>query len=83
VPKGHYDLDASLEGFEGAARRNLDVEGDTVDVELKLALAELHTRQRATTSSGVRSVSNWSARRNIDCVILRKRNRCAGASAYQ
>ena len=42
VPKGHYDLDASLEGFEGAARRNLDVEGDTVDVELKLALAELH-----------------------------------------
>src|SRR3954447_13562403 len=42
VPQGRYDLDATLDGFEGGSRRNLDVGGDPVDVDLKLSLAELH-----------------------------------------
>src|SRR3954469_16459460 len=42
VPQGRYDLDALLEGFEDATRRNLDVRQDALDVDLKLALAALH-----------------------------------------
>jgi len=42
VPQGRYDLDALLEGFEGATRRNLDVRQDALDVDLKLALAAIH-----------------------------------------
>ena len=42
VPQGRYDLDASLDGFEGTTRSNLDVRQDPIDVELKLALATVH-----------------------------------------
>ena len=42
VPQGRYDLDASLDGFEGASLRNLDVRQDPLDVDLKLSLATLH-----------------------------------------
>jgi len=42
VPLGRYELEASLDGFERAARRDLDVGRDVIDLNLTLALAELH-----------------------------------------
>src|SRR3954451_12393219 len=42
VPQGRYDLRATLDGFDDASLRNLDVRQDPLDVDLKLSLAALH-----------------------------------------
>lgn len=46
---GHYDLDASIEGFESTVRRDLDVTKGPVTVSLHLALATI--RQDVTVSA--------------------------------
>jgi len=51
--------------------------------DLSRRLAAVEAPQRATPSSASCSAPTCPARRTIARVILRKMNRCAGASAYQ